>query len=231
MTPEQQEQVRNQYNHNGYLITDLNLDNAHLQAIKQDMQTIRINHSSPIDLWQYSDSIMNLAYHPAILYLLQTLYQRRAFPFQTLNYWSSPEQGLHSDMIHFNSQPMGYMCGVWVALEPITNNNGPLYYYPESHKLPFTTFQDLNLTPTTETKQFQRNLGHYTRWLMNCVSQHNFQRQLFTADTGQILIWSANMLHGSIKKNYPNTTRASQVTHYFFDNCTYYTPAFSSCRS
>ena len=28
------------------------------------------------------------------------------------------------------------MCGVWVALEDITEDNGPLHYYPGSHRLP-----------------------------------------------------------------------------------------------
>ena len=44
--------------------------------------------------------------------------------------------GPHSDAIHFNSDPPGFMCGVWVALEDIDMDNGPLVYYPGSHKLP-----------------------------------------------------------------------------------------------
>ena len=32
--------------------------------------------------------------------------------------------------------PEGFMCGVWVALEDMDMENGPLVYYPGSHKLP-----------------------------------------------------------------------------------------------
>jgi hypothetical protein len=34
-------------------------------------------------------------------------------------------------------------------------------------------------------------------------------------------------LHGGSRQTDPTLTRWSQVTHYFFDDCIYYTPAFS----
>jgi hypothetical protein len=42
-----------------------------------------------------------------------------------------------------------------------------------------------------------------------------------------VLIWCANLLHGGSRQNNPRLTRWSQVTHYYFDDCIYYTPAFS----
>ncbi|GLJ00339.1 hypothetical protein Sbs19_41560 [Sphingobium sp. BS19] len=47
------------------------------------------------------------------------------------------------------------------------------------------------------------------------------------ARKGEALIWCANLLHGGSHQNDPRLTRWSQVTHYFFDDCIYYTPAFS----
>jgi hypothetical protein len=49
----------------------------------------------------------------------------------------------------------------------------------------------------------------------------------FFARKGQALIWCANLLHGGSPQTDPTRTRWSQVTHYFFDDCVYYTPAFS----
>ena len=49
----------------------------------------------------------------------------------------------------------------------------------------------------------------------------------FLARKGQALIWTANLLHGGMPQNDPTLTRWSQVTHYFFDDCIYYTPAYS----
>jgi hypothetical protein len=49
----------------------------------------------------------------------------------------------------------------------------------------------------------------------------------FLARKGQALIWSANLLHGGSHQVDNTLTRWSQVTHYYFDECIYYTPAFS----
>ena len=72
----------------------------------------------------------------AILRLLETLYGRPAFPFQTLTFPVGTQQPPHSDSVHFSAVPDGFMCGVWVALEDIDTDNGPLIYYPGSHRWP-----------------------------------------------------------------------------------------------
>src|SRR3546814_9022792 len=50
---------------------------------------------------------------------------------------------------------------------------------------------------------------------------------MFLARKGQALIWCANLLHGGSVQTEPRLTRWSQVTHYYFEDCVYYTPAFS----
>ena len=75
--------------------------------------------------------------------MLEELYGREPLPFQTLNFKLGTQQAAHSDALHFNSMPAGFMCGVWVALEDIDMDNGPLVYYPGSHKLPELTMQDI----------------------------------------------------------------------------------------
>lgn len=216
------------YHADGYLITNLGFEPELLADVRSDM--VRMRASDCLNLWPVSDPIRQLATHPNILNLLRRLYAREPIPFQTLNYFNSPGQRMHSDMIHFNSLPMGYMCGVWTALEPVTIPNGPLFYYPHSQSLNFVDFEDIGLTPTIDHKQFLNNLGQYSTWLEKYVAEAAVQRSLFTCDVGDCLIWASNMIHGSIK---PQTgyTRMSQVSHYYFGECQYYTPAFSSRKN
>ena len=47
--------------------------------------------------------------------------------------------------MHFNTEPPGLMCGVWVALEDIDMDCGPLVYYPGSHRLPPVTPEDVGI--------------------------------------------------------------------------------------
>ena len=59
------------------------------------------------------------------------------------------------------------------------------------------------------------------------VEAHGAKPEYFHAKKGQALIWAANLMHGGTTQIDPNRTRWSQVTHYFFDDCAYYTPMMS----
>ena len=69
--------------------------------------------------WKISRAVRAIALAPRILRVLRQLYGRKPLPFQTLNFPIGTEQKVHSDVIHFASDPPTYMCGVWVALEDI----------------------------------------------------------------------------------------------------------------
>ena len=88
------------------------------------------------DAWTVSENVRKIATNRAILDLLSQLYGRRAFAFQTLNFAVGTQQHIHADLVHFCARPTHFMCGVWVALEDIRAEAGPLIYYPGSHKWP-----------------------------------------------------------------------------------------------
>ena len=89
--------------------------------------------------WRDVPGVRRIASNPSVLALLARLYGRRAFPFQTLNFPVGTQQHPHTDSVHFSSMPERFMCGVWVALEDIHPDAGPLMYYPGSHRLPVFT--------------------------------------------------------------------------------------------
>jgi hypothetical protein len=177
------------------------------------------------DAWSTDPDVKAIAANPEILALLSKLYGRKAFPFQTLNFPVGTEQHPHSDSIHFSSLPERFMCGVWLAFEDTHPDAGPLVYYPGSHKWPIVTnamigrrgWQSHSASAQTPFEQVWRAL----------VAESGVQPDLFFARKGQALIWAANLLHGGSVQNDPCRTRWSQVTHYYFKDCAYYTPAFS----
>ena len=56
------------------------------------------------------------------------------------------------------------------------------------------------------------------------VEAKGLQPEYFQAKKGQALIWAANLLHGGSRQKDPSLTRWSQVTHYYFEGCSYYSP-------
>jgi hypothetical protein len=180
------------------------------------------------DAWQDVPEVKTMACNPAILQLLTELYGRRAFPFQTLNFPVGTQQHFHTDSIHFSSSPERFMVGVWVALEDVDSENGPLVYYPGSHTLPIYTNENLGVAPNFSGPD---PISHYSLYLKaweQIVEVLNLKPLQFHAKKGQALIWAANLLHGGAAHNDRQRTRYSQVSHYFFDGCCYYTPSASA---
>jgi ectoine hydroxylase-related dioxygenase (phytanoyl-CoA dioxygenase family) len=173
------------------------------------------------DAWRINENVKALACAPAVLALLKQLYGRTPLPFQTLNFRVGTEQAPHSDSLHFSSMPENYMCGVWIALEDIDMENGPLVYYPGSHKLPFVSMQDVGVKP--ESSEYPRYEDH----IAALIQGRQLEPEYGTIRKGHALVWSANLLHGGAHQQDPRRTRHSQVTHYFFEGCRYYTPMLS----
>lgn len=177
-------------------------------------------HGRLPDAWKNYDCIGYLAFNKTILNILKELYERNPIPFQTLNFYKGTEQKIHSDQIHFCSIPENLMCGVWIALEDISPDSGPLIYYPGSHHLPFYTMQTLNL----EAGDYS---GYETK-IQEMVNSSNMRSEHALIKKGDIFIWQANLLHGGSKINDLELTRKSMVIHYLFEDCKYWTPLYST---
>jgi ectoine hydroxylase-related dioxygenase (phytanoyl-CoA dioxygenase family) len=173
------------------------------------------------DAWRIDDNVKALALWPPVLALLEDLYGRSPLPFQTLNFVRGTQQAPHSDAIHFSTIPEGFMCGVWVALEDISMDNGPLVYYPGTHKLPYVRPADFGVEAKWE------NYPSYEHYVADLLEREGLEPVYGTMRKGQGIIWSANLLHGGAKQPDRSRTRLSQVTHYFFEGCRYYTPMAS----
>lgn len=175
------------------------------------------------DGWQQHPAIRRLALEPIILDLLRHLYGREPFAFQTLNFAVGSEQPYHSDAIHFHSYPLGFMCGVWIALQDVLEDSGPLIYYPRSHRLPYLSAESMGLDPEQVAAEPHPQRFFQQHWEA-AVRRRHYQRKRFLPRRGEVLIWHANLLHGGESVNVRTSRRWSQVTHYFFSDCLYTTP-------
>jgi predicted nucleic acid-binding Zn-ribbon protein len=178
------------------------------------------------DAWTFNQDVKSLATAPKVIELLKALYQREPIPFQTLNFRTGTQQATHSDIIHFSSVPTGFMCGVWIALEDVDINNGPLHYYAGSHKLPAFNLADLGISGSYQSKPYQMYPA-YQEFLQSMIELKGLQKMELSIKKGQALIWAANLLHGGSPIKDKKRTRHSQVTHYYFADCMYYIPLLS----
>jgi len=211
------------FNGHGYLVIDSGIPESIIdQAVRDFMarpEVKKLHHGARVfNAWETSPAIKTIATWPRVMRILRQLYTREPLPFQTLNFPIGTEQRLHSDIIHFHSDPPSFMCGVWVALEDIDANNGPLLYYPESHKLAEISMEDI--APRLEENIYPK----YEDKIEEVIRQSGLKPTYGMLKKGQALIWAANLIHGGSPQLDKSRTRHSQVTHYYFEGCQYYQP-------
>jgi ectoine hydroxylase-related dioxygenase (phytanoyl-CoA dioxygenase family) len=218
------------FSRDGYVVVDLNINNFELfsQKIISDLAVHYKGGHRIQDAHRIQKEVKLLACNKIIESKLEILYGRKPFPFQTLNFDVGTEQATHSDAIHFHSYPERFMCGVWVALEDTDVNNGPLHYYPGSHKLPISTLVDINIAASRKKVfDYYDYDNYYVPMIKDVILKNKINPVEAYLKRGQAFIWATNLLHGGSPIRQNGRTRHSQVTHYYFDDCLYYTPLWS----
>jgi ectoine hydroxylase-related dioxygenase (phytanoyl-CoA dioxygenase family) len=209
----------------GYLILRNVFSSEEVQKVNEEVD--RLIGSKAVDFnftgrkimfaYRHSQVIRSMAWDKRITDLLDLLLGKRMRVFQTINFLIGSEQAAHSDSIHMTTHPLGYMTAAWIALEQMTPDNGPLIFYPGSHRLPYL----LNDRYDHGGGKFTLGEDAYARYeeaVQRSIDEGQFERKEFLASPGDMLIWHANLLHGGKRMNTPNASRKSMVIHYFADD-------------
>ena len=229
------------FNENGYLILKSGVDTRLIDRLNNSLKKVWIDFDLPSDLpnrnvqldwiknnkfrlqdgWHHYSEIKRIALSDTILITLRDIYNLEPKAFQTLNFFMGTEQEIHADSVHFNSVPKGLMCGVWVALEDISMEQGPLTFYPKTHKLDEVTKENLGFTPNLE------NYYKITKFWNTLTESNEFEEKHALLKKGEAIIWHANLLHGGKMHTNRTKTRQSQVTHYYFDGAKPWRPLYT----
>ncbi|HVY74200.1 MAG TPA: phytanoyl-CoA dioxygenase family protein [Puia sp.] len=206
---------------NGYLILEKLFTNEECDHINAEIDRLQkhgdltFNNSNKLMFAnRKSKLIKSVTNTPLLKSVLEFLLDKEVVAFQTINFLRGSEQRAHSDSIHMTTYPLGYLIAAWIALEDITDENGPLFYYPGSHQLPYLLNNDFNEgeTPLTLGK---KNYSDYEDRIDDILKESPFKKQVFRARKGDTLIWHANLVHGGMPILNPATTRKSMVIHYY----------------
>lgn len=234
------------YYEDGYIIIDTELSDEDIENVVVDMYKVlddknTIYHADYyqytdskriFEFWKQSESSAKMCMNKKIMDTLQLLYNRKPFPFSTINFFKGSNQPLHSDVIHFHTVPALWMAGVWVALEDVDETNGSLKMIPGSHKWGIWEYDELNIPHPDSVEDGEKvNYREYEHFLVELIKEKKAKSYIANMKKGQAVIWSANMLHGGCNVEGVtdfNKTRLTQAQHYFFEGCDkYYHPMFT----
>ncbi len=188
--------------------------NTDIDQMLESRQLQFVNGNKLMFANKKSELIRSVANNAEVKNILNFLLDKEVVAFQTINFIEGSQQRAHSDSIHMTTYPLGYLVAAWIALEDVTHENGPLFYFPGSHKLPYLLNQDFNEGETV-LKLGKKNYTDYEDVLEDLVIQNGYQKQEFHAKKGDVLIWHANLVHGGAPIIQKGSTRKSMVVHYY----------------
>jgi ectoine hydroxylase-related dioxygenase (phytanoyl-CoA dioxygenase family) len=220
--PREYEEHLRHFVREGYIVIDQMIARERCEQINQDLDAMiasgvfqyNFKGERVEKLFEHSKSTRDLWADPQILRILSAIFDDVALPCQTLNFIHGSQQDIHQDLIHLTPFPTGFMCGVWVALEDIHPDSGPLVVYPGSHRLRRLYTRDAGVD-----KVRGGNWGSfgqvYTPQLKKMIDNSGLKPHYYTPKAGSVLIWHENLAHGGSPRNKDGLTRKSIVSHYF----------------
>jgi ectoine hydroxylase-related dioxygenase (phytanoyl-CoA dioxygenase family) len=219
-SPHIQQKIRD-WSSKGYMILENYFSPATCDAINKEIDILMTNGALQFK-WgnklmfanKKSAIIRQATKDPLISQVLNFLLDKEMVPFQTINFINGSGQRAHSDSVHMTTYPLGYLTAIWVALEDVHPDSGPLFYYPGSHKLPYLLNNDWN-AGSSILSLGKHDYPDYEDMVDELIEKHRFPREELLAKKGDVLIWHANLVHGGAPIRNPALTRKSMVVHYY----------------
>ena len=163
------------------------------------------------DIQDASETVRRLILQAEVNEFLGLLFSDTPVAMQSLFFEYGSEQGTHQDFPYVQSRILSHLVGCWMACEDVHADNGPLFYYPGSHRLPKFDWGEGSLTFDGKDHAQVEAFGRY---LETQCEAAGLERQTFHAKKGDVFLWHAALVHGGSPANDADATRKSLVVHF-----------------
>lgn len=163
-----------------------------------------------LDYHGLSSVAREVEFAPAIRRFLGLLFERPPLAFQSLLFRWGSEQDMHQDSAYVVLRSPMELVGCWIALEDVAPGSGALQYYVGSHCIP----EYLWLGRARSRPYEFDDLDDFLRHVREESERLGCPLQRFHPQQGDALIWHADLVHGGAKRERPELTRKSLVTHF-----------------
>ena len=199
----------------GALVPKIVID-THIQSVRSFRQLLKYasletrRHPYKInDLYLENPAIRAMSLNSSLCEHLTELLGGTPMAFNSLNFEHGSQQNNHRDTLFMPSRLPNKMLGSWIALEEVSTVNGPIHYYPGSHKIPPFRFSN------GKQNAVAAELHEFDAYMSAAIRERSIEPVAFEAGAGDVLIWHAELLHGGAAIVNKHSTRKSLVTHYY----------------
>tara|TARA_B100000242_G_scaffold291010_1_gene263503 strand:- start:7904 stop:8902 length:999 start_codon:yes stop_codon:yes gene_type:complete len=111
----------------------------------------------------------------------------------------------HQDSYYLDDEDTGSMLAGWIALEDIKADAGRFFVCPKSHLVDYANMDFSNIITSNHKK--------YIQTIVNLIKENNFEVKAPKLDKGDVLIWNALTIHGSLDSQSKSNSRSSITFH------------------
>lgn len=191
-------------------VTVDDMDMAMRMRMRDVSETARRTHRFKVnDLYLEQSSVRHLALNTRLVPVLQALLGKPPVLCNSLSLEYGTEQPDHVDSIYMTPRTPDDLVAVWVALEDCSPQAGLLRYWPGSHKIKPYVFSH------GERHYIPEEMGAWNTYVQEQLNTLGLSAEVFPAKKGDVLLWSAHLLHGGSPIAESGHTRRSIVFHYF----------------
>ena len=164
-----------------------------------------------MDFHNVSAAAARIMMHPEVLSFMRLIFEDVPVAMQTLFFEYSSQQPEHQDFPYVKSGVLPYLAASWIACEDAGEDNGSVFYYPGSHRIPKYDFGGGHLDYDYRDPRAPELFAAYLR---KTCERCGCKKQILNARKGDIFIWHAALVHGGSRPADPAFTRKSLVSHY-----------------
>ena len=125
---------------------------------------------------------------------------------QSMYFEGNPSTWAHQDTYYLDSEKLGLMVGVWIALEDIAPGAGRFFIYPRSHLI--------DLAMNRGSMSIAGNHAGYKKLVIDIIRQNGLECRAPALRKGDVLFWNSKTIHGSMETTQPERSRSSVTSHY-----------------
>jgi phytanoyl-CoA hydroxylase len=149
---------------------------------------------------------LNILTHPNLVAALEAIIGERPKIVQTMCFEGNPQTWAHQDTYYLDSTELGRMIAAWVAIEDIHPGAGRFFVYPGSHRI--------SMPRNSGQLHVAFRHDHYKELVLNVIRENRLECRAPALRKGDVLLWAAQTIHGSLETRVPSRSRASLTAHY-----------------
>ena len=161
------------------------------------------------NLFARRGDIRRIALSPKLAPVLGQLLDGEPMICNSLNFERGSQQAFHIDTWYMPPPVDGRMVVASICVDDVDEDNGPVVYYPGSHRIPPHRFSDGRLN------EIPAEMPQCRAYLEREIAARGLREEEFRGRGGDVLLWHAQLLHGGRPIRDTSRTRASLVVHYW----------------